>query len=80
MAGRYSYQETIPLRGYDLQDCSYSSSFKMRTLEWSLIRPCPTVTVSEGVTAGISLVEQDDPRLFIPGPAKPVIPPSLLTF
>jgi hypothetical protein len=44
------------------------------------IRTGPTVAVSEGVTARISLVQQHDPSVFILDPPKPVDPPVLLTF
>jgi hypothetical protein len=51
----------------------------LQSLQRTLIRTCPTVTVSEGVTPRISLVEQDDPSVFVFGSPKPVDPPVLLT-
>ena len=49
--------------------------FSQCTLIWT----CPTVAVSERVTAGISLVKYNDPSVFILVPPKPVTPPVLLT-
>jgi hypothetical protein len=58
--------------------CRSADPSSLRFSQWPLIRACPTVAISEGVIARISLVEQNDPGLFILGPTKPVDPPVLL--
>jgi hypothetical protein len=49
-------------------------------LQGALVGTRPTVPVSEGVAARIALGQQDDPDVFIFGPAKSIIPAVLLTF
>jgi hypothetical protein len=53
---------------------------RVRSLQGTLMRTRPTLPVSEGVVARISLDEQDDPDPFIPGTPKPINPAVLLTF
>jgi hypothetical protein len=54
--------------------------YSVRSLQGALMRTRPTVPVSEGVVARISLDEQDDPDVFVLGTPKPINPPVLLTF
>ena len=62
--GHWSDGTAAPLTNE--QECTPCQN--LQSLQCTPIRARPTVTVSEGVTPRISLVEQDDPSVFISGP------------